>query len=161
MVNELTEKSEKLKLYFNMRECNSIEDVSNYFVNGLVKSLIEQVAPIVRVTLPEPAFTIPSESIEMYAKDLSNMLGAKTEKDMSQSQGFLQKKNSDTALGRRNLKKIPSRLMLKPIPVEVKKFEYKEDSQEIIFTEELPESSATQTSQNEIPKKRQKPNIKF
>lgn len=169
VVNEQTQKSEKLKLPFNLTECQTILEVSQYFVSGLVKSIVEQVAPALKVSLETPSLSIKSDTVEMHGKDLSNMLGAKMEKD--HSQGFLHSQISEKAMGGKKFKKHPSRQMLKPPPVEPKKFEYKDpDSQEFEFTvgissvsQQKPQASQQQSRPKspEIPKKRKMPNIKF
>lgn len=128
-------------------------------MNGLVRSMIETVTPATKVSLPEPALMIKTDVIEMFGKDISKMLGAKTEKNPSQK---LQKKTSDIAMDRKKggLKTQAVRQMLKPQAVEMKQFEFKEsDSQEIEFTEDIQPSSSTHPP--EIPKKRKKLNVKF
>lgn len=142
-------KSEKLKLSFILSECTSIEDVSKYFVNGLVKSAIEQGSAL-KVSLPEPVFHFSPNFIELFAKDVSNILDAKSEKDFSQ--GLLQSKSSDSAQTRKFKRHASRQFQVKPTIVEKKKFAFKEDSQEIDLTEDIP-CTSTQQESSKMPKK--------
>lgn len=161
MINET--KSEKLKLYFNLTECTTKDEISEYFVNGLVKSILEHKSDL-KVSA-NSSFQFSSNFIELFAKDVATIVGAKSEKDLSQ--GILQRKPSDNARVNK-MKKHPSRQMLQPLPViEKKKLEYKEDSQEFELSDDIPIPSTstqmqiTQSSALKNPPKKRKPNVKF
>lgn len=149
-----------------LTECKTIDEISTYFIKGLVKSTFEQNCQL-KVSLTEPALEISSDFLKTWGSDVLKILGAKAEKDFSLSQALSPKKSSESFLGRKLKKHASSQMLVKPPVNEKKKFEYKEDSQEF---EDIPSTStqafASQATNSfgpsKIPaKKRKAPNVKF
>lgn len=139
-INE--QKSEKLKLNFELAECTSIKEVSKYFIAGCVKIMAEQFSPVNKIILPNPSLQLTEDVLKM-PKDLSAMLGGKTEKD--QEQEILQRKALEVRGRKKGIKNNTTRLTFKPALLhEVKKFEFTDQnvsSQEIDFDEQDPSAA--------------------
>lgn len=170
-INE--QKSEKLKLNFDLTECTSIKEISEYFIAGCIKQMVEQVSPVNKIILTNPTFQLTDEILKMH-KDLSVMLGGKAEKD--QAQEIIQKKALEVKGRKKGLKNNSTRtLTFKPTQPfkEDKKFEFVEytSSQELSIDEKEEElinpstSSAAATSREEeeepVKKKPKKFNVIF
>lgn len=132
-INE--QKSEELKLNFELTECTSIEEVSKYFIAGCVKQIMEQFAPVNKIILTNATFQLTNEVLKMH-KDLSAMLDGRAEKD--QAQETLQKKALEVK-GRKKGVRTSNRVIFKPTQLhEEKKFEFEDTiSQEIDINEDL------------------------
>ena len=163
-INE--QKSEKIKLNFELMECTSIKEVSKYFIAGCVKMIAEQFSPVNKIILPNPALQLTEEVLKM-PKDLSTMLGGKTEKD--QEQEILQRKALEVRGRNKGIKSNATRhtSLIKPARMqEVKKFEFTENvssqendiDEEEIAQEVLPApSTSSSASQEDKKPARKKP----
>lgn len=164
-INE--QKYEKLKLNFDLIEITSIAEVSQYFVSGFIRSLVELTTPTNKIVLSHPAFQFTEEILKMH-KDLSVMINGKAEKTQS-TQEYVTKKPSMQQ--RRIGKKTQvNRFIPKPKQIEQKKLEFYDNmSSQDLTDDPQPSTSSESTSitptvsQEEPPKKkiRKKLSIKF
>lgn len=161
------QKYEKLKLNFDLEEITSISVVSQYFMAGCIKSLVEKASPVNKIVLTTPAFQVNDDVLKNY-KDLSLMIGGKHEKG-PETQMISKKLTKKKGFKRHNSKVLP-----RPI-IEEKKFEFDDVSSQEIGSEEtitqiLPSTSSTAAAATEFtdelivtpPKKKSKKNnVKF
>jgi hypothetical protein len=157
-------KSEKIKMSFNLTVCKTIEEVSHFYIAGLMKSLIEiNPSSSNKVHLSQASFRI---SDEVLRKDgLLKMLNGTIEKDHEQEK--LKKKETDAALRKKGIKtKKSSQVLKSQLVLEEKKFEFDDNCSQELNEDDIRESEAvaapsTSSSSSKIPSKKKKVNVKF